>query len=426
MNTNVIEHQTALWSRLKENCDKEQSHGEAARALWPQIAADMAALRKKYKADQEFGAALVAHGIEYSKDDRAAFVWMGKLKPEALRDALANCDSRSPQHFRRTVSSWTDEYYQPVSSSNETDPDHSPDSEITEETSSDPANSSTETDAESVIQEQEVKLPRLDNRNILFKLAGKEVAEKIFSQWTNINTRRSFNTLVQSTKGVKTIKRIASLIDDYCTEPTDIHVSVLANGKPSNSFSHRLFFPEIPTQWARYYGCRWDNHRAVNAILDELDDANRMMEELGLDASAQDCVAWWKTRDKRDASTTKEPDLSAFAQPEPKPYIVTPCANAETDQIVVHGQVIWPSTSDRYTFEEAWAAFHFWTDENRYVASLGAPVSARSRHWMPMNKWLEYVSPGFAYAWHRITTAQHQHPDKEDDTHGPGIHHKTA
>jgi hypothetical protein len=119
-------------------------------------------------------------------------------------------------------------------------------------------------------------------------------------------------------------------------------------------------------------------------------------------------------------------DLSAFTQPETKPHIVTPCANADAEQIVVHGQVIWPSDSGRYTFEEAWAAFHFWSDENRYVASLGAPVSARSRHWMPMNKWLEYVSPGFGYAWHRITTAQHQNPDKDTETRGPGIHHKTV
>ena len=91
----------------------------------------------------------------------------------------------------------------------------------------------------------------------------------------------------------------------------------------------------------------------------------------------------------------------------------------------MHGQTIWPSESGRYTFEEAWAAFHFWDDENRYVASLGASVSARSRHWMPMNRWLEYASPGFGYAWHRITTAQHQHPDKEGETRAPGIHHKT-
>lgn len=425
MNTNVVEHQTALWSRLQENCSKEQAHGEAARALWPAIAADMAALRAKYKADQDFGAALVAHGIEYSKDDRAAFVWMGSLKPEALRDAIANCDSRSPQHFRRTVTSWTDEYYRPVSSSNETAAEQVPEPEITEETAPEPVESADETEAESVIQEDDVKMPRMDGRNILFKLMGQDIAEKIFRQWTHMATRQAFNTLAQSSGGRKAVARIAGLIDEYCMEPNSGSFNVNISGKTANSFSHRLFFPEIPTQWARYYGCPWDKARAVNAILDELGDANRMMEELGTSASLQDCVAWWKTRDKKLASVTKEVDMSAFTQPETKARIVTPCANADAEQIIVHGQIIWPSDSGRYTFEEAWAAFHFWSDENRYVASLGAPVSARSRHWMPMNRWLEYVSPGFAYAWHRITTAQHQNPDKDTETRGPGIHHKT-
>jgi hypothetical protein len=427
MNTNVIEHQTAIWSRLQANCTQEQAHGDAARALWPQIAADMAALRNKYKADQEFGAALVEHGIEYNKNDRAAFVWMGTLKPEALRDAIANCESRSPQHFKTAVESWGDSYYAAsVSSREETATDHADESVNTDETPSIPANSSPVTEPENVIDDDDVKLPQMNSRNILFKTMGQDIAEKIQSHWTHRITRQAFNILAKASGGKKAIKRIAHLIDEYSLEPNNNQYAANPQGTLVNSFSHRVFFPEIPAQWGKYHGCKWDNPRAIHAILNELDDANRMMEELGATASLQDCVAWWKTRDKQAASVTGVADLSAFSQPETKPALVTPSVNSETDQIIVHGQTIWPSDSGRYTFEEAWAAFHFWDDENRYVASLGATLEARSRHWMPMNKWLQYVSHGYANAWHRITTAQHQHPELEADTHAPGIHHKTV
>jgi hypothetical protein len=81
-------------------------------------------------------------------------------KPEALRDAMANCDSRSPKHFRMTVESWPDEYYRSVSLNNETATEEAP--ELTEETAPEPAESADEIEAESVIQEEDVKMPRMD------------------------------------------------------------------------------------------------------------------------------------------------------------------------------------------------------------------------------------------------------------------------
>jgi hypothetical protein len=85
---------------------------------------------------------------------------MPSAKPEALRDAMANCDSRSPQHFRSAVESWGDSYYYASSSSREEDAtEQRPEPEITAETAPEPVNSQPETEAESVIQEDDVKMP---------------------------------------------------------------------------------------------------------------------------------------------------------------------------------------------------------------------------------------------------------------------------
>lgn len=121
---NVANLQPNAWQELVDLCRKEQKHSADARALWPQIAARMAQLRRNYKSDNEFGAELMRHSIEYGKDDRAAFIWMGSLKPEALEDALAACDRRTPRYFRIEVESWEDPYFEPVSLNSETIPEH--------------------------------------------------------------------------------------------------------------------------------------------------------------------------------------------------------------------------------------------------------------------------------------------------------------
>lgn len=120
METNVINHDTKLWKELKDLYENEQHHSQKARELWPEIASHMAELRGRYKANQEFGLALMEHGIEYDKDTRAAFVWMGQLDPDALIDALDLCKSRSPRMFKEKVESWEDDYFKPLSQSAKT------------------------------------------------------------------------------------------------------------------------------------------------------------------------------------------------------------------------------------------------------------------------------------------------------------------
>jgi hypothetical protein len=107
----VTKLQSVIWSELADLCQNEQKHMADARALWPEIAARMAQLRKDYPSNDEFGIALVQHGIEYNGHDRAAFIWMGSLRRSVLEDAIALCDRKSPKHFRTEVESWPDDYF---------------------------------------------------------------------------------------------------------------------------------------------------------------------------------------------------------------------------------------------------------------------------------------------------------------------------
>ena len=79
----------AKWAKLKEKHDAEQAGAKAMRDTWPEICSIMAELRDEYPADREFGAALVMHGIEYTKDDRAAYVYLGRQPANVLEDAMA-------------------------------------------------------------------------------------------------------------------------------------------------------------------------------------------------------------------------------------------------------------------------------------------------------------------------------------------------
>lgn len=156
---------------------------------------------------------------------------------------------------------------------------------------------------------------------------------------------------------------------------------------------------------------------------DEIDDANRMMEELGAGASFEDCNAWWKTRGRKaDAAQCKAPDMSAFDAPDTNDYSIKPKIGAESEQIVVHGQVVWPNDSGRYSFDEAWRAFHLWQDLDRSLAQTGDSPSARGRFFMQLKAWMEGSSHGFAVAWHKISAAQHNHPDKASETKAPSRH----
>jgi hypothetical protein len=81
----------------------------------------LADLRSRYDDNVEFGRALEEHGININHSDRAALIWMGQLPPAVLEDALALCERRSPQNFRREVEALDPDYFKPSSCDMKTD-----------------------------------------------------------------------------------------------------------------------------------------------------------------------------------------------------------------------------------------------------------------------------------------------------------------
>jgi hypothetical protein len=353
---------------------------------------------------------------------------MGKIKPDALRDALANCDSRSPQHFRRAVESWQDPYYSESFSSRDenTDQDQHPEPKAPIQTV-EPGESQQSAEPENAVLEEQIGR-RVDTRSPLVRNCGVDTATKVFSIWTDRITQQGFNTLSKSKQGQKVIRRAVRMAEE---------LGVVQNALSVTKPSHLLFVPELPhgrppaNSWTSECGVEWGSPKQVNKILDQIPDARRMIIELGEGRTLNDYRAWWNTRnvvsqqtDEAQSKTTGV-DMSAFEQPDEHVYSVEPARGAESQPIVVHGQTIWPNDSALYSFEEAWAAFHFWQDEDCALSLGDASPSSRGRHFMTMAKWLEYVSTGFARAVHRIATAQHHHPDKADQTQAPGKHFRT-
>lgn len=228
----VIPHPTARWANLKEWHDKEKRHGADDRACWPHIAVEMVRLRQDFKTDQDFGAAIVMHGIEYNKDDRAAFIWMGSLKPQALEDAIARCERDSPKYFRREVESWNNPYYLPVvSPRSETAAEHQdvPDSV---ETASDSQEMDAEPESEEPKSEQRDRpaAPAIDKRAVLAQF-GPNAA--LLHDRCGVQARRGINALCR--KNPKLIRflieAIASgRIDPAVPENGSIHAGAFVNG----------------------------------------------------------------------------------------------------------------------------------------------------------------------------------------------------
>ena len=121
--SNVIEMPDTAWAGLKTDVDAMMTHRSAYRSYWPSIAVRMASLRAAYPSDNMFGGALVEHEIEFNKNDRAAFIEMGKWKPEYLRDMMANEDSINPETFAREAKEYGTPKYSGVRISETAEPE---------------------------------------------------------------------------------------------------------------------------------------------------------------------------------------------------------------------------------------------------------------------------------------------------------------
>lgn len=257
----------------------------------------------------------------------------------------------------------------------------------------------------------------IDTRSPLVRLLGHDIAKILLTHYTHVVTRQGLNKLVQTRGGKKVVKRLAEMVEESQYPSNDLHIK-----RPS----HLLLVQDLPHDkppysWVLDHGSDWDNPRAINAILDEIDDAKRMLEELGVGRPMSDYKSWWDKRNSKPALEPAGPDLSAFSTPvEFKPRI----RPAHDGEIRVYGQTIWPCEGATYSHDEAWAAFKFWEEEDRIVATAHgmSKPSSRGRHFMSMSEYINRISRGFYRAFHKIGCAQHQIPEQGADTFAPHQH----
>ena len=136
-------------------------------------------------------------------------------------------------------------------------------------------------------------------------------------------------------------------------------------------------------------------NQQIDAIYQHATAADK--ETLGDMATLEQCNHWWRNRDKPKTVASNpspvffhEPNLEAFSAPHPTERMDKPAIGAEHEPIRVHTVEIWPNPHAKYDFEQAWAAFHFWQDIGRHMASLKDEGSeVRGRFLMELKRWLE-------------------------------------
>ena len=438
--SNVIDHPAASWEKAQTAHERiKRKEGELL-DLWVELGTQLNLLRRRFPADRDFGAACEDHELDLTHQHRKAAMWWAGLDDDQ-RDSLreyyptAIHPSSLERKCRNDFPEWITSTRRALGSS-ETDPSTTPDIEKAHETVSTPAETVDETEQKDdyqtdLIAEESppVCAKGLDGRSVLVKTVGLNIATAIVNHWTSHATQQGFNALSRVPGGQAVIKRIAEMIPLLgCA--TNITAAHFAYGTTANSFSHRLFVPGLPKQWARQYGTEWTKIKAIRVILDQVPDAIRMNNELGDLANMAACQAWWKTRDRKPiqapTTTTHGPDLAAFQTATVEEHMVKPAHGAEEQEIRVHGVKIWPVEHDDYEFLDAWAAFHLWQDLSRHEIGLkDEGAASRGRFLMEMKAWLQYASPRFANAFHKIAAAEHSNPDQGDDTRCPPKHFKT-
>jgi hypothetical protein len=391
--SNVIEHRTAKLADLKKWHDKEQAHQSGVRECWPHIARRMFELREECPSDNEFGSMLTKHGIEYNSHDRAAFVWMGSLKPAVLEDAMANCTRRSPRTFRVEVESWNDDYFKPVWQNAKPEILQAEVPEIPEIEVEERENVEV-TPASSVdFSTEQVggPVPEPVIEPVTAKVAPNEYRKIINEHFTNPVTQTE---LVRESfvKRAGVSGALAELIASGALGgPTKVKV---------DKFSCRLIIEDAPRGFfddedAGHCRGSKNMHESAMKILENAQMYLRMREELQAAGkyTPKGCHLWWHENVKQPEAVRRRQEREA-EQPASPPVVApvaseshatfsptkSPMPESEGSEIIVCGQVIWPNARGEYTWREAWYALMHYKEINALAAAAPGSEEGRARH----------------------------------------------
>jgi hypothetical protein len=359
--SNIFEHETAKWADLKKWHDKEQAHQEGIKECWPHIAKRMSQLRDAYKSDNEFGSALLEHGIEYNAHDRAAFIWMGRLKPEALEDAMELCDRSSPRLFRKEVESWPEERYKPVwqaaiPTSETPEPTKTP--EITMKT-------------QEIEETKEEKLDSIDAQQETEEQTDPTDIMSVAKDWSPDKRNKLLRTLtlVHKKKGVPLVEEAyrLGLLTSEGTAPTDPSGALLLNTRmQANSEAFRVL---SGYDLSKLKGCKDAEEQLMPVLRKFADDLRQDPYCLG--------------QKMREYIREKNAESMKAAQ-EVKAFEVKKAMDAAGEKpVIVCGETVWPPrhTNIRtYSYEQLRQAWFLFLDvEGVAQANIGTKEGRHSR-----------------------------------------------
>ena len=225
---NVLEHDTAIWKRLKDNVNKSETMGRQAQELWLPIGKDLLELKRKYPSTMDFAYALIEHEIEYNKDDRAALMKIGAMKELRFQEAVELVPSRSPQWFMRAIEKDYD-YLLVTSSRDELDFELKENTETVENAVITEEIVETESEEIEISTPEEVKVPA-----VLEKHKDAEVVLSIYKDRSH--TPKSFSSLNK--------KDAWAMLVEICKTGL-----IQENEKSITYTDARIFFPSVV--WAR-------------------------------------------------------------------------------------------------------------------------------------------------------------------------------
>lgn len=417
-NSNVVLHPTARWAELKRIYDVERHHAGKMREQWPAIAAHMAALREQFKADQEFGAMLTYHGIEYDRNDRAAFVWMGMLAPELLKEAMCISNSTSPRYFRIEVMDHDAERFstEPVSLRSET-------AESISTPSANPAQTPVDPELSALFSEMGIDVSSsaptaTEEAPVTKEKKKKSTANEIREKVVAYFSHRSGKTVARKFKR-PALERIAAWIDD----------GTLVGQCPtvfSSNLTARFVIHDLPIGPMREMARRTpalnvedvSKSAQVNKFLDEVPMLARMRDE----CTDGKYLKWWN-ENRYPVVATSAPaaapkveglDLSAFQKPAEQTFMADP----DEGEIIVCGKKLWPVENPRYEYHLLWGMAHLVDVLNNTLKTTKGfnDSKGRSLYISRLSQWIERAGPKTARAFRDVSQAYSANPAAESFT----------
>jgi len=364
MSTNVYEHPTVSWDKARIAFEIIQRKEGELFAAWIELGQQLNLLRGHHPANQDFGAACQAHGIDLTRQHRKAAMWLASLDADQL-DTLrqynptaihpATLENRCREQFPEWITS-TRSVVHSVDNA---------ETACTSEPEATPVEPKPQESAPEPIPESRAghnaDLPeKLNVRMLLVKKLKEADALVLLNHYPNQQTRQTLGRMGKN--------QLLALVEKIGSGK----FGVVNKGSFQKKVSARVLVPELPKEWTRGRSFEPTENRQINALLADSDHF-LAMRDAGCKTMEQ-CNRWWidNVLHRKAVDVTINP-----------PHASTQTSESG-DAILVHGKVVWPPASfishpEDYPRDLAVTCFHLWQDLDRQLKVSEPSTLGRGR-----------------------------------------------